>query len=154
MGYTVHGILQARILEWVTFPFSRWSSQPRDWTQVSHIAGWFFTMQATREASISINPFLIIAEKLLIIWIYYNLFIYSPLQGHLTCFQVLASKDKSAINVCVQVCMDMLFSCSVVPDSWTPHYRTPGFPVLHHLLELAQTHIHWVNDAIQPSHSL
>ena len=34
---TVHGILQARILEWVAFPFSRGSSQPRDWTQVSHI---------------------------------------------------------------------------------------------------------------------
>ena len=37
--YTVHGILQARILEWVAFPFSRGSSQSRDWTQVSHIAG-------------------------------------------------------------------------------------------------------------------
>ena len=35
MDYTVHGILQARILEWVTFPFSRGSSQPRDWTWVS-----------------------------------------------------------------------------------------------------------------------
>ena len=43
MGYTVHGILQARILEWVAFPFSRGSSQPRDRTQVSHIAGGFFT---------------------------------------------------------------------------------------------------------------
>ena len=41
--YTVHGILQARILEWVGFPFSRGSSQPRDRTQVSHIAGGFFT---------------------------------------------------------------------------------------------------------------
>ena len=30
----------------------------------------------------------------------------------------------------------------------------PGFPVLHHLLELAQTHVHWVSDAIQPSHPL
>ena len=43
MGYTVHGILQARILEWVAFPFSRGSSQFRDRTQVSHIAGGFFT---------------------------------------------------------------------------------------------------------------
>ena len=42
-GYTVHGILQARILEWVAFPFSRGSSQPRDGTQVSRIAGRFFT---------------------------------------------------------------------------------------------------------------
>ena len=41
--YTVHGILQARILEWIAFPFSRGSSQPRNRTQVSHIAGGFFT---------------------------------------------------------------------------------------------------------------
>ena len=39
MDYTIHGILQARILGWVAFPFSRGSSQPRDQTQVSHIAG-------------------------------------------------------------------------------------------------------------------
>ena len=39
----VSGILQARILEWVAFPFSRGSFQPRDWTQVSRIAGGFFT---------------------------------------------------------------------------------------------------------------
>ena len=50
MDYTVHGILQARILEWVAFPFSRGSSQPRDRTQVSHNAGRFFTSWATREA--------------------------------------------------------------------------------------------------------
>ena len=43
MVYTVHGILQARILEWVAFPFSRGSSQPKDRTQVSHKAGRFFT---------------------------------------------------------------------------------------------------------------
>ena len=43
MDYTVHGIFQARILEWVAFPFSRVSSQSRDRTQVSHIAGGFFT---------------------------------------------------------------------------------------------------------------
>ena len=43
MDYTVHGILQARILELVAFPFSRGSSQPSDGTQVSHIAGGFFT---------------------------------------------------------------------------------------------------------------
>ena len=48
--WTVHGILQARIPEWVAFPFSRGSSQPRDQTQVSDIAGWFFTSWATREA--------------------------------------------------------------------------------------------------------
>ena len=48
-GCSVHGILQAKILEWVTFPFSRGSSQPRGQTQVSCIAGKFFTIWATRE---------------------------------------------------------------------------------------------------------
>ena len=52
MDYTVHGILQARILEWVAFPFSRGFSKPRDRTQVSHIAGGFFTSWATREAQL------------------------------------------------------------------------------------------------------
>ena len=47
MHYTVLGILQVRILEWVAFPFSRWSSQPRDRTQVSHIAGRFFISWVT-----------------------------------------------------------------------------------------------------------
>ena len=42
MDYVVHGILQARILEWVAFSFSRGSSQPRDRTQVTCIAGGFF----------------------------------------------------------------------------------------------------------------
>ena len=49
MDYMVHGILKARILEWVAFPFSRGSSQARDLTQVSCIAGRFFTRWATRE---------------------------------------------------------------------------------------------------------
>ena len=47
---SVHGILQDRTLEWAAFLFSRGSSQPRDWTQVSHIAGRFFTSWFTREA--------------------------------------------------------------------------------------------------------
>ena len=43
MDHRVHGILQARILAWIAFPFSRGSSQPRDRTQVSHTAGRFFS---------------------------------------------------------------------------------------------------------------
>ena len=42
MGYTVHGILLVRILEWGAVPFPKAPSQPRDQTQVSHIAGGFF----------------------------------------------------------------------------------------------------------------
>ena len=49
-GSSVQGILQARRLEWVAMPFSRGSSWPRDWTQVSCIADRFFTIWATREA--------------------------------------------------------------------------------------------------------
>ena len=48
MDYSVHGILQARKLEWVAFPFSRGSSQPRDGTQISRIAGGFFISRNPR----------------------------------------------------------------------------------------------------------
>ena len=53
MDYTIHGILWARILEWVAFLFSRGSSQLRDQTQVSRIAGGFFTSWVTREVPFS-----------------------------------------------------------------------------------------------------
>ena len=48
-GSSVYGILQARILEWIAISSSRWSSRPRDRTQVSHIIGRFFTIWATWE---------------------------------------------------------------------------------------------------------
>ena len=52
MDYTIHGILQARILDWVAFPFSRGPSQRRDWTGVSCFTGRFFTSWASRGALI------------------------------------------------------------------------------------------------------
>ena len=55
MDYTVQGVLQARILEWVAFPSSRGSSQPRNWTRVSCIAGRFFTKWAMREAGLDLG---------------------------------------------------------------------------------------------------
>ena len=72
MDYAVHGILQARKLEWVAFPFSRGSSQPRDQTHVPHIASEFFTSWATRNAQLTqlnlsgkkVNPFPIAPEHL------------------------------------------------------------------------------------------
>ena len=54
-SFSAHGPLRARILEWVAISFSRGSSQPRNWTQVSCSAGRFFTDWATREA-ISLHP--------------------------------------------------------------------------------------------------
>ena len=56
-------ILQARILKWAAMPFSRGSSQPRDRTQVSHIAGRFFTIWATREAFIGEIQFIFFIYK-------------------------------------------------------------------------------------------
>ena len=53
-GSSVHGILQARVLEWVAIPFSKGSSQPSNQTQVSCIAGGFFTF-CSREALILYN---------------------------------------------------------------------------------------------------
>ena len=49
-GSSVHGISQARIRKWVAMPFSRASSRSKDWTQVSCIAGGFFTNWASRKA--------------------------------------------------------------------------------------------------------
>ena len=48
-GSSVHGIFQAIVLEWIGISFSKGSSQPRDWTQVSCIADWHFSVWATRE---------------------------------------------------------------------------------------------------------
>ena len=67
--YTIHGILQARILEWVAVPFARASSQCRDQTQVSHIAGGFFTSwttgkpENTRVGSLSLLQWICLTQK-------------------------------------------------------------------------------------------
>ena len=57
MDYRVHGILQAKILEWVVFPFSSRCSHPKDWTQVYRIAGGFFTNWVWGKPALSIYPF-------------------------------------------------------------------------------------------------
>ena len=54
-GSSIHGIFQAKVLEWVAIAFSRGSSQPRDQTRVSHIAGSCFTFWATREAPLLVS---------------------------------------------------------------------------------------------------
>ena len=110
-GSSVHGILQARIMEWVAMPFSRGSSQPRDWTRISHTGNLILYHWATRELS----PY----------------------------FQCLFSSVQfsSVTQSCPTLCDPM-------------NRSMPGLPVHHHLPEFTQTHIHWVGDAIQPSHPL
>ena len=56
-GFSVHGILYARRLEWVAFHFSRGSFQPRDWTQVSCLADGFFTFWATQGSPTDLSSF-------------------------------------------------------------------------------------------------
>ena len=60
--YTVRGILKARILEKVAFPFSRGASQPRDQTQISHMPGRFFTSWATRKALCPLGPSILFTQ--------------------------------------------------------------------------------------------
>ena len=63
-GSSVHRIFQAKILEWVAISYSRGSSQPRDQTRASHIAGRWFTFWATRETLIGKNEGSKIARKI------------------------------------------------------------------------------------------
>ena len=63
-GTSVHGIFQAWILQWIAIPFSRGSPQPRDRTQVSCIAGRFFTIWATRDVSTHQSLILILSKNL------------------------------------------------------------------------------------------
>ena len=77
-GSSVHGIFQARILERVAILFPRESSQSRDWTQVSSIAGRFFTIRATREA-LSLTYYLYTIKythfKYLLQWVLVNIYV-------------------------------------------------------------------------------
>ena len=99
-----------RILEQVAYPFPSRSSQPRNWTRVSCIAGGFFINWAIRE--------------------YINIYF----------FQILVPYYCSVTWLCPTLCpMD---------------YSMAGFPVLHYVPEFAQTHVHRVGDATQPSHPL
>ena len=147
MDYRVHGILRARILEWVAVPFCRESSQPRDGTQVSRIAGRFFTSWATRKAcGLALLP-----HK----WYSYDL----PILLLLSYSSLLGHTEMSTFNLYhPQTWVTLLQFSSVTqscPTVWNPMNRsTPGFPVHHQFLAFTQTHVHRVSDAIQPSHPL
>ena len=133
-GPSVHGIFQARVLEWVAISFSRGSSRPRYWTWVSCTAGRCFTIWATRDIACKIQGLPeIVADQCLDCSL-------CPL------FLPKISSWKEDL---------LLFSCSVVSDSATPWTAAqPGLPALHYFPEHAQTHVHQVGDAIQPSHPL
>ena len=143
-GSCVHGILKARILEWVAIPFSMGSSTPKDRTWVLGIADGFFTIWAAWEAhgypltspTAGAKPLHPISNQ----------------QQVKREVQPWKHPDKSSLShISVQ------FS-SVAQSYWNlcdpMDCSTPGLPVHHQLLEFTQTQVHWVGDAIQPSHPL
>ena len=140
MDCIVHGTLQARILEWVAFPFSRGSSQPRDRTQVSHIAGGIFTNWATREAQEYWSGWPI------------------PSPGNLSNPGIEPRSPSLQADSLPNELWGILLLSSVAqlcPTLCDPmNCSTPGFPVYPQLPELAQTQVHWVGNVIQPSHPL
>ena len=75
-----------------------------------------------------------------------------------TCLEQMSKVFWSWSSVHFLIRLFVCFCCSVSQSCLTlcntMDCITPGFPVLHHLPELAQTHVHWVRDAIQPSHIL
>ena len=140
-GSSVHGIRQARLLEWVAIPFSKGFSRPRDRTRVSCIAGRFFTVWATREAN---NYYQVAQIRLLFFFTFLkrscnfrrinagNLprkYVKKRV-GRLTCpsryqkMLLLLWVTKSCLTICGPM------DCS-----------TPGFPVLHYFLDFTQTHV-------------
>ena len=64
-------------------------------------------------------------------------------------FHILAIVNNAAVNICCCCCCSVTQSCPTLCNFMT--CSTPDFTVLHHLPEFAQTHIHWVGDAIQLS---
>ena len=71
-SHGLYRILYGRILEWVVFPFFRGSSQLRDRTQVSHMAGGLFTSWATREVHTTLKRETILVLKITIKFAFYN----------------------------------------------------------------------------------
>ena len=126
MNYTFHGILQARILEWVAFPFSEDLPDPRIRLGSPALQADSFPTEPSGKPHVYVCQFLIIQ------W------------GVCTHTHTLTYTYISSVQLlsCVRLFWDTI-DCS-----------TPGFPVHHQLPELTQTHVHWVSDAIQPSHPL
>ena len=154
--HTVHGILQARILEWVAMPFSRGSSQPRNWSRVSCIAGEFFTSWATWEA-LTITQFMeasILKEEKTVSSIHsVGKTGYSHVkEWNCTLFHTTPKVNSQEIKDLTPG--PSVQSLSRVRLSNPMDCSTPGLPVHHQLPEPTQTHVHRVSDAIQPSHPL
>ena len=117
-GSSVHGILQARILEWVTTPFSMRFSQPRDHTWVSRITGRFFTIWAIRRLEIPI---------LYALWLIVKLTKVLQAQSPQQCLSFLLMGCASAYSCLTNFCATQ--SCTN-SQSWEELARVGGGQVI------------------------
>ena len=151
-GFSVHWFLLARILECVAIPFFTGSFWPRNWTQISCIAGRFFTVWVTREVP-CVSLWVIHDDRVFsgcmpsngIAGSYYNLFLVSYGVSILFSIVIAPIYIPQSVNSVTQ-------SCPTVCDPM--NCSMPGFPVHHQLPEFTETHGHRLSDAIQPSHPL
>ena len=178
-GSSVHEILQARILKWVAILFSRRSSQPRDWTQVSHIVGRFS------------YPLNYQGSPRILEWVDYSFSKASsqPRNWIGVSFwhwkhKKQGGSQKVRIFICNQSYHQLQIDCYISTGNFIQYFvikhngnnmhqfssvqwlssvqffcnpmdcSTPGLPVHHQLLEFTQTRVHRVDDAIQSSHPL
>ena len=126
-GSAIHGIFQARVLEWIAISFSRGSSRPVNWTQVSRIAGRRFTVWATREALAYLFPYWF---AYLIIYLHWHAAVDSHYLLKILCFlkstTILPSSeifeyiyvclfvDSSVLLICVSIITPLSYCLNVV----------------------------------------
>ena len=78
--------------------------------------------------------------------------VWGGMDTHICMAEFLCCSLETITALLISYCSSVVKSCQTLCDPM--NCRTSGFPVLHYLPEFAQTHVHWVDDAIQPSHSL
>ena len=102
-GSSIHGVFQARILEWVAISFSRGSSQTKDWTWVSHIVGSCFTIWATREINVPLVSLIFLKRSL-----DFPILLFSSISLNWLLRKTFLSL--LALEVCIQMGISILFS--------------------------------------------
>ena len=150
VGSSIHGISQARILEWVAIFSSRGSSQSRDLTQILWAPEYLLPLNDWYHHQFNSA------------YLKYRYFIIGLIPGWGR--SPGEGKGYPLQYSCLENSLDWeswqatIYCCSVTqlcPTLCDPKdCSTSSFPVLHYLLRLAQSHVHWVSDAIQPSHPL
>ena len=118
--FSVHGDSPGKNTGVVSMPSSRGSSQPRDWTQVFHITGRFFTIWATRESlslKMAKSHSLLWLNNIPCVYMCHIFFIHSSVDGHLGCFHVLATVYSATINIETHVCFRIMVSSMYMPRS-------------------------------------